>query len=81
MDLKSIRASLVAQPEKNPFAITLQVQSLYREDLLRREWLPTSVFLPGEFHGQGSLADYSLWGCKELDTTEQLSTYKGCYTK
>ena len=25
----------------------------------RREWLPTSVFLPGEFHGQGSLADYS----------------------
>ena len=22
----------------------------------RREWLPTPVFLPGEFHGQGSLA-------------------------
>ena len=26
-----------------------------------------------ETHGQGSLAGYSPWGCKELDTTEQLS--------
>ena len=25
----------------------------------RREGLPTSVFLPGEFHGQRSLAGYS----------------------
>ena len=23
----------------------------------RREWLPTPVFLPGEFHGQRSLGD------------------------
>ena len=30
----------------------------------------TLVFLPGEFHGQRSLAGYSSWGCKELDTTE-----------
>ena len=22
------------------------------------------IFLPGESHGQGSLADYSSWGCK-----------------
>ena len=29
--------------------------------------------LPGEFHGQRSLADYSLWGHKELDMTEQLT--------
>ena len=28
----------------------------------RREWLPTPVFLPGEFHGQRNLASYSLWG-------------------
>ena len=35
-----------------------------------REWLPTPVFLPGEFHGQRSLVGYSLWGCKELDITE-----------
>ena len=26
----------------------------------RREWQPTPVFLPGEFHGQRSLAGYSL---------------------
>ena len=38
----------------------------------RREWLPTPVFLPGEFHEQRSLADYSPWGCKELDMTERL---------
>ena len=34
----------------------------------RREWQPTPVFLPGEFHGQRSLADYSPWGHKESDT-------------
>ena len=28
----------------------------------RREWLPTPVFCPGEFHGQKSLADYSPQG-------------------
>ena len=39
----------------------------------RREWLPILVFLPGEFHGQRSLAGYSPWGCKVLDTTERLT--------
>ena len=28
----------------------------------------------GNPHGQRSLADYIPWGCKESDTTEQLST-------
>jgi len=36
----------------------------------RREWQPTPVSLPGEFHGQSSLAGYSPWGHKELDMTE-----------
>ena len=27
--------------------------------LWRREWLPILIFLPGEFHGQRSLAGYS----------------------
>ena len=31
-------------------------------DLWIRKWQPTPVFLPGEFHGQRSLAGYSLWG-------------------
>ena len=28
-----------------------------------------------EFDGQGSLACYSLWGCKELNTTERLNWF------
>ena len=47
-----------------------QVPSLGQEDTLRREWLPTPVFLPGESHGQRSLTGYSSWGRKELDTSE-----------
>ena len=39
----------------------------------RWEWQPTPVFLPGEFHGQRSLAGYSPWGHKESDTTEGLT--------
>ena len=31
-----------------------------------RKWQPTLVFLPGESHGQRSLAGYSPWGCKEF---------------
>ena len=30
-----------------------------------------SVFLPGEFHGQRSLAGYSPWTQKESDITEE----------
>ena len=39
----------------------------------RKEWLPIPAFLSGEFHGQRSLAGYSPWGPKELDTTERLT--------
>ena len=35
--------------------------------------LPTPVFLPGEFHGQRSLAGYSPWDFKELKMTERLT--------
>ena len=31
---------------------------------------PRQLFLSGESHGQGSLAGYSPWGCKESDTSE-----------
>ena len=41
----------------------------------RRAWQSTTLFLPEELDGQRSLADYSPWGCKELDTTEGLSTF------
>ena len=39
----------------------------------RRKWLPTPVFLPGEFHRQRSLASYSSWSHKESFTTEWLT--------
>ena len=35
----------------------------------RRVWQPTPVFLPGESHGQRSLAGYSPWDHKESDRT------------
>ena len=38
----------------------------------RKKWQPIPVLLPGELHGQRSLASPSLWGCKELDMTEPL---------
>ena len=41
---------------------------LVRKNPWRREWLPTSVFLPVELNGQRSL--YNPWGYKESDTTE-----------
>ena len=41
----------------------------------KRQWQPTPVFLPREFHGQRTLACYSPWGCKESDTTEQLTLH------
>ena len=40
----------------------------------RRERLSSPVFWPEEFHGL-----YSLWGCKELDTTERLSLTHSSY--
>ena len=42
------------------------------ELLIGVAWLPTPVFLPGEFHGQRSLVGYSPWDCKESVMTEQL---------
>ena len=41
----------------------------------RRKWQPIPVLLPGEYHGQRRLADYSPQGHKELDTSEWLSTH------
>ena len=39
----------------------------------RKALLPTPVFLPGELYRKRSLAGYSPWGHKELDTTERLA--------
>ena len=63
---------LVAGLVKNlPAMWETQVQPLDLEDSPgKREWQPTPVFLPGEFHGQRSMVGYSPWGHKESDWTE-----------
>ena len=61
------RASLVAQTVKNtPIMQEAQVQSWVGKIPWRREWQLIPVFLPGEFHGQRSLAGYSPWGQKRV---------------
>ena len=62
--------SLVAQMVKNPPVMReARVQSLSWEDLWRREWQPTPVFLLGKSHEQRGLAGNNPLGHKELDMT------------
>ena len=68
------RASQVALVVKNPPASARDTgrQGLdpwIRNSPWRKEWQPTPGFLPGESHGQRSLAGCSPWGCKESDMT------------
>ena len=67
-------ASLVAWTVKN--LLTTQetpVQALGWEDPLEKGITTTPIFLPGEFHGQKSLAGYSSPSHKESDMTEWLT--------
>ena len=52
-----------------------RIQSLGGEDPLEETMETHSSILAGKFQGQWSLAGYSPWGHKELDMTEQLSTW------
>ena len=66
-----VRASLLAQMVKH--LATMQeswVQSLDWEDPLKDLLQCSCLENP---HGQRNLVGYSPWGCKESDTTEQLS--------
>ena len=65
-------AQMAKKKKKLPSMQVTLVRSLDLEIPWRREWQPTPVFLPGEFHGQRCLAGYSPWGGKESDTTERL---------
>ena len=47
-----------------------RVPSLGREDPLEEGMATHSSILPGESHGQRSLAGYGPQGCKESDTTK-----------
>ena len=68
-DLTEAGASLMTQLVMDPPAMQKTwVQSLGLEDALEKGMAAHSIFWTGEFHGL-----YSLWGCKESDTTERLS--------
>ena len=66
-------SSLVAQMVKKPPTVQENwIRSLGWEDPLE-EGMATHSNILGEFYGQRSLASYSPWGSKELDTTEWLT--------
>ena len=53
----------------NDFTFTFHF-SLFTFMHWRRKWQPTSVLLPEESRGRGSLVGFRLWGRTESDTTE-----------
>ena len=66
----SIRASQEALAVKNLLPMQ-KTEKMWAQCHGQEEaWQPTSVFLPGESHGQRILADYSPQGHKESDMTE-----------
>ena len=66
-----IWSSLMAQMVKNPPIMQKpRFDPWVKEIPYRREWQPTPVFLPGEFHGQRRLVGCSPPDHKELDMTE-----------
>ena len=69
--------SLVVQLVKNlPAMQETWVWSLGWEDPLEREWQPTPVFWPEEFHGQRSLLDYSPRDWKESDRLQSMRSQR-----
>ena len=73
--------SLVAQMVTNlPATQEIEVRSLVGKIPCRRKWLPTPLFLPGEFHGQRSLEPGRLQSMgAESDMTEQLTHTSAVY--
>ena len=53
-----------------PPAVDFESISAFKLSLWRRQWQPTPVFLPGESHGQGSLAGDGPQGGGESGVTE-----------
>ena len=48
--------------------VSLVAQTIKNPSAMGETWVRS-----GEFHGQRTLAGYTPWGRKEIDTTEQLS--------
>ena len=71
-EYKVCYSGLPCGSESKEFACNAGDQGLIPESgrsLGEGNWQPTPVFLPGKFHGQGSLMGYSSWGRKESYAT------------
>ena len=73
--LLSPRNTLVAQRVKSLQCGRTRFDPWVGKIPWRRKWQPTLLFLSRKSHGWRSLAGYSPWGCKELDTTEVTSLH------
>ena len=61
--------------DKESFCNTGDASSIPGSRRSPEKAMATHPSVPGESHGQRSLAGYSPWGCKESDVTERLSTH------
>ena len=74
--------NLIHRTQFQMYEVTFKLNLLkfWATIVMRRQWHPAPVLLPGKSYGGRNLASYSPWGHKESDTTEQLkppsSTYK-----
>ena len=71
-------SSLVAQTVKNPLQCWRPGFDPWIGKIPWRRTWPLQYFCLENPHGQRNLVGYSPWGCKEMDTTEQLSTHLYC---
>ena len=72
----TLGASLVTQTVNNlPAMQETWFRSLGQEDPLEKGMATHSSILAWRIPWTEELGDYSPWGCKELDTTEQLSLF------
>ena len=58
--------------KEDTFTVLVLKTHFYNLLLLRRQWQPTPVLLPGKSHGRRSLVGCSPWGRWGSDTTEWL---------
>ena len=63
-------ALVVKNPPANAGDVRHQFDPWIGKIPRRRKWQPTSVFLPGESHGQRGLVGCSSWDHTESDMTE-----------
>ena len=76
-----MKATLVIQTIKNlPAVQQTWVQYLCQEDPLEKRMATHSSILAWRISWTENLAGYSPWGCKESDTSEQLTLFTFTHT-